>query len=60
MRNVMKIWNSIKKIADETGLWDTLILCVIMQESTGNCRVKVRCSLWHAILIRLTCLLDYL
>lgn len=46
MRNMMKLWNSIKKIAAETGLREALILCVIMQESTGNCRVKVGFCLW--------------
>lgn len=54
MRNVIKLWNSIERIAGETGVWDTLILSVILQESSGNCRVVVCFSLWHAILIRLT------
>lgn len=48
------LWNSIERIAGETGVWDTLILSVILQESSGNCRVVVCFSLWHAILIRLT------
>ncbi|MCJ1464303.1 hypothetical protein MMC07_002916 [Pseudocyphellaria aurata] len=34
------IHNSIKKIAAETGIREALLLCVIIQESTGNCRVK--------------------
>lgn len=58
MRNVIKLWNSIERIAGETGVWDTLILSVILQESSGNCRVVVCFSRWHAVLIRLTSLLD--
>ena len=36
-----QLWNSIEKISKQTGISDSLIMAVVMQESTGNVRVKV-------------------